>query len=149
MWKGGEGKKGCFKLMDFLLATWMQNILMRDKKSLDSGYLGWISQLLKGWRRVSDYLWQGDFLPFHIQLFVRWALEEGNVNYHLPVLFIHLSLLNDYHIACSINKHGLPCDSVVKNLPAMQETWVWFLSWGYSLEEGMAIHSNTLAWRFP
>lgn len=38
--EGREGKKGYFKLMDFLLATWMQNISMRDKKSLDSGYLG-------------------------------------------------------------------------------------------------------------
>jgi len=35
----------------------------------------------------------------------------------------------------------------VKNLPAMQETWVRFLGWEDSLEEGMAIHSSMLAWR--
>ena len=37
----------------------------------------------------------------------------------------------------------------VKNLPAMQETWVQFLGWEDPLEEGMAIHSNILAWRIP
>jgi len=38
---------------------------------------------------------------------------------------------------------------VVKNPPAMQETWVWFLGWGDPLEEGMATHSSILAWRIP
>ena len=32
----------------------------------------------------------------------------------------------------------------VKNLPAMQETWVWSLRWEDSLEEGMATHSSIL-----
>ena len=36
-----------------------------------------------------------------------------------------------------------------KNLPGMQETWVWFLGWEDPLEEGMATHSNILAWRIP
>ena len=37
----------------------------------------------------------------------------------------------------------------VKNLPAMQETWVRSLSWEDPLEKGMATHSSMLAWRFP
>ena len=37
----------------------------------------------------------------------------------------------------------------VKNLPAMQETWVQSLGWEDTLEEGMATHSNILAWRIP
>ena len=37
----------------------------------------------------------------------------------------------------------------VKNLPAMQETWVQSLGWGSPLEKGMATHSNILAWRIP
>ena len=32
------------------------------------------------------------------------------------------------------------------NLPAMRENWV---EWEDSLEEGMATHSSTLAWRTP
>ena len=38
---------------------------------------------------------------------------------------------------------------LVKNLPAMQETWVPSLGWEDPLEEGMATHSSVLAWRIP
>ena len=38
---------------------------------------------------------------------------------------------------------------VVKNLPAMQETWVQSLGWEDPLEKGKATHSNILAWRIP
>ena len=36
---------------------------------------------------------------------------------------------------------------MVKNLPAMQETLVRSLGWEDLLEEGMATHSSSLAWR--
>ena len=36
---------------------------------------------------------------------------------------------------------------MVKNLPAVQETWVQSLGREDPLEQGMATHSNTLAWR--
>ena len=38
---------------------------------------------------------------------------------------------------------------MVKNLPAMQETWVQSLGWEDPLEEGMAIYSSIPAWRIP
>ena len=38
---------------------------------------------------------------------------------------------------------------MVKNLPAMQETWVESLGWEDPLGEGMATHSSILAWRMP
>ena len=38
---------------------------------------------------------------------------------------------------------------LVKNLPAMQETWVQSLGWEDPLEEGMANHSSILSWRIP
>ena len=44
---------------------------------------------------------------------------------------------------------GFPGGSAVKNLPAMQETWVGSLGWEEPLEEGMAAHSGILAWRIP
>ena len=37
----------------------------------------------------------------------------------------------------------------VKNLPAMQETWVRSLCWEDPLEKGAATHSSILAWRSP
>ena len=38
---------------------------------------------------------------------------------------------------------------LVKNLPAIQETWVRFLGWEDPLEKGKATHSCILAWRIP
>ena len=37
----------------------------------------------------------------------------------------------------------------VKNLPAMQETWVRFLGLEDPLKKGMATHFSILAWRIP
>ena len=36
---------------------------------------------------------------------------------------------------------------MVKNPPAMRETWVWSLGWEDALKEGMATLSSILAWR--
>ena len=36
---------------------------------------------------------------------------------------------------------------LLKNPPAMQETWVRSLGWEDPLEKGMATHSSILAWR--
>ena len=43
---------------------------------------------------------------------------------------------------------------LVKNLPAMQEIWVWetwvrSLGWEDPLQKGKATHSSILAWRIP
>ena len=38
---------------------------------------------------------------------------------------------------------------LVKNLPAMPETWVQFLDWEDPLEKGKATHSSILTWRIP
>ena len=38
---------------------------------------------------------------------------------------------------------------MVKNLLAMQETWVRFLGWENPLEKGMTTLSSILAWRMP
>ena len=38
---------------------------------------------------------------------------------------------------------------MIKNLPAMQETWAQFEGQKDHLEKGMATPSNILAWRIP
>ena len=38
---------------------------------------------------------------------------------------------------------------MVKNLPALRETWVQFLGWEDPLEKGMATHYSILARRIP
>ena len=38
---------------------------------------------------------------------------------------------------------GFPVAQLVKNQPAMEETWVGSLGWEDPLEKGMATHSNS------
>ena len=42
-----------------------------------------------------------------------------------------------------------PVAQRVKNLPAVQETWVRFLGWEDPLEKEMATQSSILAWKIP
>ena len=44
---------------------------------------------------------------------------------------------------------SFPGGSVLKNLTAMQETWVRSLSWEDPLEKGKATHYSILVWRIP
>ena len=63
------------------------------------------------------------------------------------------------HLSCSIQNLllqpmdslvGLPlCARLVKNLPAMWETWARSLGWEDSLENRKATHSSIMAWRIP
>ena len=48
-----------------------------------------------------------------------------------------------------INPRASLVAQMVKNPPAMWETWVLSLGWEDPLEEGMATHSSILAWRIP
>ena len=38
---------------------------------------------------------------------------------------------------------------LVKNLPAMRDSWVLSLGWEDPLEKGKTTHSSILAWRIP
>ena len=42
-----------------------------------------------------------------------------------------------------------PVTQLVKNPPAIWETWIQSLGWEDSLEKGKATHSSILAWRIP
>ena len=44
---------------------------------------------------------------------------------------------------------GFPGGTMVKNPPAMQETYVQFLGGEDPLEEDMATHSSILSWEIP
>ena len=44
---------------------------------------------------------------------------------------------------------SFPGGSVVKNLPTIQETWVWSLGLEDPLETEIATHSSILAWKTP
>ena len=64
--------------------------------------------------------------------------------------FFFLSLLEELSIDWNrIILSFIFLAQAVKNLPAMQETWVRSLGWEDPLEKGMAPHSNILGWRIP
>ena len=50
---------------------------------------------------------------------------------------------------CVFNMWTSLVAQTVKNLPAVQETWVQSLDWKCPLEKEMAIHSSILSWRIP
>ena len=74
--------------------------------------------------------WQGPWLPENIPKYSVPPLPLGS-------LVILLSSLPS------------PMAQTIKNLPAMQETWVLFLGREDPMEKGMAPHSSILAWRSP
>ena len=50
----------------------------------------------------------------------------------------------------NLQRNGAPLVvQLVKNRPAMWETWVRSLGWGDPLEKGKTTHSSILAWRIP
>ena len=53
------------------------------------------------------------------------------------------------HMHTHTHTHGFPAGSVVKNLPAMQETRFRSLGQEDTQEKGMVTHCSILAWRFP
>ena len=47
------------------------------------------------------------------------------------------------------SNEAFPMAQLVKNPPAVRETWVRFLGWEDPLKQGKATHSSILAYRFP
>ena len=60
-----------------------------------------------------------------------------------------------FHTFCQMNLRHVILDwafcvvQLVKNPPAMQETWVQSLGWEDPLEKGKAPHSSIVAWKIP
>ena len=65
--------------------------------------------------------------------------ELNFTSYFNHIKMFHIEILTEI----------FPVAQMVKNLPAMQETWVRSLGQEDPLEKGTAIHSSILAWRIP
>ena len=61
----------------------------------------------------------------------------------------HHQLVSNFYFQLPKRALGFPGGSVVKNLPAKQEMWVWSLSWEDPLEKDMATLSSILAREIP
>ena len=68
-------------------------------------------------------------------------LEGSSLSISLPTFIMEMYVY--------IHKWASLVAQVIKNSPAVQETWVRSLAWEDLLEEDMAIHSSNLAWKIP
>ena len=64
------------------------------------------------------------------------------------LIYFHILYIHIIHIYFIYIKASLVAQ-MVKNLPALQETWIQSLGQEDPLEKGMANHSSILAWKIP
>ena len=67
----------------------------------------------------------------------------------LQTLNVPLMSSSSNHLMSSLAFWTSPVTQLVKNLPAVWETWVRSLGWEDPLEKGKATHSSILARRIP
>ena len=68
---------------------------------------------------------------------------------HITLQFFQYHILKRLFSPLCILASFVFVAQMVKNPPAMLETWVQSLHWEYPLEEGTATHSNISDWRIP
>ena len=125
-----------------------------------SNFPGLLPSHLAPWASISDCLpspqqheWAGGGQGWGAADFPVWLsenAEQGHTGYrtyfsiHFPPVktYLLLVLFLDIYWASLVAQ-------MVKNPPAMQETWVQSLGWEDPLEKEMATHSSILAWRIP
>ena len=72
-----------------------------------------------------------------------WVIAE------IHMLWSDLNIYINIYILEWVNYQGASLVAqMVKNLVAVQETWVWFPDWEDLLEKGMATHSSILFFKF-
>ena len=92
--------------------------------------------------------------PANLALLEFQACWRGNIMYgekrslRSSRFGFELKICNLHYDGLLVNWASLVAQ-MVKNLPAVQETWVWSLGLKDPLEKGMATHSSILAWRIP
>ena len=64
--------------------------------------------------------------------------------YVLELILVHSKFEDTSHV-----QGASLVAQLIKNPPAMRETWVRSLGWEDPLEKGKATHSGILAWRIP
>ena len=83
------------------------------------------------------------------------VLNAWDIHHNSAIIFLNIK--SAYWLKTSANRLGIDFNKcwasfvaqLVKNPPAMWETWVCSLDLEDPLEKGMATHSSTLAQRIP
>ena len=87
-----------------------------------------------------------NLIDFHVSRLSLWAVGSAGDPGLIPWSGRSAGAGNGYPLQHSWTSLMV---QVVKNLPAMQETWVQSLGWEDPLEKKKATHSSILAWRIP
>ena len=96
-------------------------------------------------------------LGTHTSLTLNYNILNKYSKLHYNIIFFLIPQINSCWVKVKqslFNYYYSPRETslvaqLVKNRPAMQETWVQSLGWEDPLEDGMATHSSILAWRIP
>ena len=95
-------------------------------------------------------MWMSEKTNLHMPSCAKkWALGKAWDSGGIPLSTLSMDVCVHVCTLPYVLWKGFPGGSVVKNLPAMQETWVWSWGWEDPLKKGMVNHSSILAWRIP
>ena len=108
--------------------------------SQESGKVVWYSHLLKNFPQfVVIYTVKGFSIVNEAEVNVFfWNFPAFSIIQWMLAIWSLVSLPLDFLVA-----------QTVKNLPAMEETWVWSLGHEDPLKKGTATHCSIVAWRIP
>ena len=103
-------------------------------------------------RTYSSHHW--NFIPFDHTHSICTQFEHTTlISLPPPMSYSHQSVFYNYEFSFyfldDICMQAFLLAQLVKNLPAMRETWIWSLCWEGPLEKGNATHCSILAWRIP
>ena len=106
---------------------------------------GTLWSLLQYHSSNTSILWQSAFFMVQLSLSVG---KESAYNAEDPGLIPGSERSTGEGIGYPFQYSWPSLAQLVKNPPAMQETWVWSLGWEYPLKKGMTTHSPILAGKF-
>ena len=129
--------------------TWTQEQIIQGGYHLSTNCL----HIFTYWHILSHFLQiniNAENTKLNFTFFKIFRILWLNISFERQIILTHSLKDICVHVPTSnFNLHPRFGGSDVKNQPAMPEIWFRSLSSEDPLEEGMAAHSNILAWRIP
>ena len=135
----------------------MERFSPDEETEVPRGYF--ICPIFQSMRNVPiPHAWCFDLISSHFNMSWKYFYDRTIIKKQIVAddftVWMNHNLFNMcpiYGLLCSLNFFigASLVAQTVKNLPAIQETWVQSLGWEDSLEKGMATHCSILAWETP
>ena len=102
------------------------------------------------WGQGIEYMEEAQtmYVFMYVCIYFWWSNKISHLLKNL-FLYIVLSICSSYIVSSHSSYRVSLVAQLVKNTPAMWETWVRSLGWEDPLEKGTATHSRILTWRIP